>query len=76
MLEYQITVVFQNGQEIVSKWISDEKSVSCIYDLVSNTNNVTNLQIPSEDGSHVIVMETVLKNSVIKLKERKKALKS
>lgn len=70
MVDYQIQVTMQNGKEIVSKWIPEKDSSEIVNTIISNPSSISALKIGCEDGSLVIVMQEILKNSLITIRER------
>lgn len=70
MKEYQIQVTMQNGKEILSKWMPEEDSLEIVNMIISKASSINFLNIGCEDGSLVIVMQEILKNSLITVRER------
>ncbi len=69
MKEYQVKVFTQNGQEITSKWLSEENG-EFLNEFTSRPSSFDSLKFACVDGSMVVIMSKTLKNSVIQIRER------
>lgn len=69
MKEYQVKVFTQNGQEITSKWLSEENG-EFLNEFTSQPSSFDSLKFVCVDGSIALVMSETLKNSVVTITER------